>query len=143
MNPQYEKLTEKVMEWVGNAAQQIGDFASKEVPPFITEYLTWKFWEGVVHIGGYIFVEVLLVIVALGMFKLAQIGWRKYKENGNGDFDVMGVAATVAGCCLTAISIIHLFAEFPTQSLMDCIQIKIAPKVYLVEKAAALYKSSK
>lgn len=142
MKPEYEKLTEKVMDWVGQAAQQIGDFATKEIPPFITEYLGWKFWECIIHIVGYITVEALLVIITIVMFKVANFGWKKYKE-GHNDYDLLSIGGTVVGAVFIIISLVHLFGNFPTQNLLDCVQIKIAPKVYLVEKASTIYKAAK
>jgi hypothetical protein len=39
------ELQTKLVLWLENAAQAIGDFAVKEIPPVIHEYLQWKFFE--------------------------------------------------------------------------------------------------
>jgi hypothetical protein len=135
-----EKLTERVMGWVENATQQIGDFASKEVPPFITEYLTWKFWEGIIDIFGYISTELIMIGFIFGMYKLMGYGWAKYNSKPNDGYDVLAIASTVIGAVISIIFSIHTFAGFPRESVVDCVKIKIAPKVYLVEKAAELIR---
>lgn len=131
-----EKLTEKVMLWVSTTAEQIGDFAAKEIPPFITEYLTWKFWENVLHIGLYGFAAVVFGLLLFGAYKVVRWIWVR---NFGGD-DFVSYLSTIALIIVTIVYSVNLCINFPTQNLLDCVKIKIAPKVYLIEKAAELLK---
>lgn len=143
MDTNLENLTEKVIEWVGQAAQQVGDFAAKEVPPFITEYLTWKFWENVANMGFYVMWILVYVILTLTFYKVAKFLFNKYKETKITDWEFLGGLSTIAAIISCALGLLYACIDFPQKQIIDCIQIKIAPKVYLVEKAAELYKESK
>lgn len=138
-----DELTKRVFDWVSATAEKIGDFAGKEIPPFITEYLTWKFWENILNVGAYFFGLIVFIIIILSLFKLTVHLWTKAKEIPHSDYDL---AATVSSA-LTMVGFltcaVYFVINFPLQSIFDCVQIKIAPKVYLVERAAELYKEAK
>ena len=136
-------LTDKVIEWVGQAAQQIGDFAAKEVPPFINEYLTWKFWENVANMGFYVMWVLVYVILCTAFYKLAKFFYKKLEETHDSDWESATGLTGFIGIVIGVLGLLYTFISFPQQNIIDCVQIKIAPKVYLVEKATELYKESK
>ncbi len=129
-----QELLQKVGDWIIKTTEQIGDFAAKEIPPFITEYLQWKFWENVMAIVQYGSAIGICTIFSIICYKVA----RKYKNNE----DVM-IPAVIGSVASAVMGFLFLIITFPTENIKNCIQIKIAPKVYLVEKAAELYKQSK
>lgn len=124
------KLQEKVVVWIEESAKQIGDFAVQEIPPFIEEYLQWKFWEASV--------ETSIGMVALVPFIIALIyckrfwNWMlKYLDHSDGIILLPYIGINII-CVLLAVS------KFPDEQIKDMIQISIAPKVYLIERAAEI-----
>jgi len=140
-----ENLTDKVVEWVGQTAQQIGDFAAKEVPPFITEYLQWKFWESVANIGFYAFWLSITLICITIVTKVFFYCSKKYDEGGEdrNSWEFIGQGCVFLDICLFIAFVLQFLLIFPKQDIVDCMKIKMAPKVYLVEKATEIYKEAK
>lgn len=122
---------EKVIQWIESAASKISDFAVEQVPPFITEYLNWKFWEAFTH--TVIFMIPILIIWGL-YIRFRKFIWGLVFKDG--DIDALVVPVVAA----TAILILITCAAFPLEHIKDMIQISIAPKVYLLEKAAEIVK---
>ena len=126
-------LQEKVIQWIESTASKIGDFATEQIPPFITEYLTWKFWEAAFSASLY------LILVAVAGVYLAY--WKKIwawtmKELNSSD----GVSLLPTLLSVAALSALLIY-NFPYDEIKDMIQINIAPKVYLLEKASELIKN--
>lgn len=126
-------LQEKVIQWIESTASKIGDFATEQIPPFITEYLTWKFWEAAFSASLY-----LIVLAVAGVY-LAY--WKKIwawtmKELNSSD----GVSLLPTLLSAVGVSLLLIF-QFPYDEIKDMIQISIAPKVYLLEKTAELIKN--
>lgn len=125
-------LQEKVIQWVESAASKINDFATEQIPPFIHEYLTWKFWEAAFGASLYVF-----CLIPLGVY-LHQFK-RFWKWGQDESYNSSGF--TVFLFCLVTICVCGItIAAFPYDDIKDMIQISIAPKVYLMEKAAELIK---
>jgi len=139
-----EELLNKVVEWTGETAEKIGDFAAKEIPPFITEYLTWKFWENAFHIILYAGSVIGAIIIVGCMVKFTMHCFKKKDENGySSDWEFASVLSTIISAVCSVLFFCIALKEFPSKNILDCMQIKLAPKVYLVEKAAELYKQNK
>lgn len=131
-----EQLLNKVADWIIKTTEQIGDFAAKEIPPFIGEYLTWKFWEASCNVFFWSIPVLITLIIAIKLYKPAKKLTIEELDNSAGTImflTVLPYAAWVFAIC----------ASFPYTSIKDMIQIKVAPKVYLVEKAAEIYKQNK
>lgn len=127
------ELQTKVIEWLESAAQKIGEFASKEVPPFIHEYLQWKFFEACYH-------TTLPIIFLLISSYVLRIGIKLMKsEKDHGGFEIIPFMLGITG---TGLSLIAVFIVSFT-SIKTAVQIKIAPKVYLIERASELIKENK
>lgn len=126
-------LQEKVIQWIESTASKIGDFATEQIPPFITEYLTWKFWEAAFSASFY------LILVAVTGVYLAY--WKKiwaWTMEKFEDSDGASLIPTLLSAA--ALSLLIIF-QFPYDEIKDMIQINIAPKVYLLEKASELIKN--
>ena len=126
-------LQEKVIQWIESTASKIGDFATEQIPLFITEYLTWKFWEAAFSASLY-----LIVLAVAGVY-LAY--WKKIWAWTMKEFDVSdGISLAPALLSAAALSLLIIF-KFPYDEIKDMIQINIAPKIYLLEKASELIKN--
>jgi len=124
------ELQTKVIAWLESAAQKIGEFASKEVPPFIHEYLQWKFFEACYN-------ATLPIIALLISSYVLNIGIKLMKsEKNHGGVEIIPLTLGIAG---TIISLMAVFTVSFT-SIKTAVQIKIAPKVYLIERASELIK---
>ncbi len=133
-----QQLMERVFTWVETAAKNIGDFAQEQIPPFIHEFLQWKFLEAAIDISCWVAFwsgPVVAVLIA------ALIGRKRLKKDGYADEHTQGLF----GCAGTVLGLILIFGaiSFPSKQIKDMIQIKVAPKVYLVEKAAEIIQKAK
>jgi amino acid transporter len=127
-------LQEKVIQWIESTASKIGDFATEQIPPFINEYLTWKFIEALVttsYVGGLL----MILFVAFCLCIKRLVKWAKESSE-----DTDGVSWIVP-IPLTVITIGIIIGNFPIDEIKTMIQIKVAPKVYLLEKASELIKN--
>jgi len=130
-----EKLVERVFNWVADASQQIGDFASREIPPFIHEYLTWKFFQASYTAAWGIFITLSCFIFLCAEGKKM---WKWADENAR-ESEGFSYVAVILGYVI--ISLVMFFA-IPNTAIKEMVQIKVAPKVYLVEKAAEIVKKA-
>lgn len=126
-------LQTKVWEWIESSAQAIGDFAVKEIPPFINEYLQWKFYEATFD------ASFRMIFVLVGFVTLCCLGkimaWaKKYCYDSGG----LSYAVPIASVVIASILVL---CPFPKDQIKDMLQIKVAPKVYLIEKAAEIIKN--
>lgn len=127
------KLQDQVLAWISSTAEKIGDFATTQIPPFINEYLTWKFMEALVtttYKGGLL--TILFVIFCVFIKRLVK--WAAENAHDSGGFSVGLVGV------LTIVTIVIIIGNFPIDEIKTMIQIKVAPKVYLIESAAQLIK---
>lgn len=127
------EITIKVMQWLESAAQQVGEFASKEIPPFVHEFLQWKFYEAAY--GVVIHLAIVAMAITLLCFTRKIMSWAERHSKAS---DGTSYLVPVASCCVV---IVVFFTNSPVKEIKDMIQIKIAPKVYLVEKAAEILKA--
>jgi hypothetical protein len=123
---------EKVIQWIESAASKISDFAVEQVPPFITEYLNWKFWEAATHTV----IFMIPILIVWGLY----IRFRKFIWGLAFDRDGLIDPLVVPVLGGTMVLILATGAMFPLEHIKDMIQISIAPKVYLLEKAAEIVK---
>lgn len=127
------ELTKKVIEWIEVSAQKIGDFAISEIPPFIHEYLTWKFWEAGIE-AFMLIIYPLIVLICLIKFGRKTIKWTI------DEMDDSSGASVFLTLAVGAVVIVPAVLMLPLTQIKDMVQIKIAPKVYLIEKAAEMLK---
>lgn len=138
-----EEVMQKLGDWIAKTTEQIGDFASREIPPFIHEYLQWKFYENVISIVFYFSVIIFMIGLIVATFKLSVYGFKKHKENRHADWDALHYISGIACLTLSILSLVFFPICFPLNSIKNCVQIKIAPKVYLLEQSVELYKKNK
>lgn len=130
------KLQEQVTEYIKVSVEKIGDFASKEIPPFINEYITWKFYENLFPITLYVLgMMFILFIVYKVLIPLCK--WAKESSIKEAD-SIYYILPILSSMFLIAVPI----STFPYDNIKNCIQIKVAPKVYLIEQASNIIKSN-
>jgi hypothetical protein len=121
----------EVWSWVLETAQRLESFAVAEIPPFIQEYLAWKYLECSLIVGLWLVSTGLMITCALLLNKYIT---RLYDKMGEGFTALFGFMMFWFASTLVAIPF------FVIPAAKDMIQIKVAPKVYLVEKASELIK---
>lgn len=127
------KDNEKIIQWIEEASSKISDFAVQHIPPFIQEYLTWKFWESAVYTCCY-FVPIVIMWMLYSVFIKKIWNWGKEQSNHTD-----GISRLVP-IVFTAVPLVITTSSFPIQPIMDMIQISLAPKVYILEQASQLVK---
>lgn len=109
------------------------DYGMKEVPQVITEFLRWRFWMHLMHaLTSIIFGLIGMILLYLGITR----GWK------TSDFHPW-VIGTIIGGFMTLIATIGFFAGPPNgpsglDHIMSCIQIGVAPRIYLIESISRL-----
>lgn len=136
------ELQERVFNWVSETANAIGEWTAREVPLFVQEYLQWKFWESAVGALQFVAGVIFFLILALSTYFFAYRPLRKHiKEVGwKNVSDLAQVAAITLPILFGAVGTASFFKNFPTKNVLTCVQIKVAPKVYLVETTAEFLK---
>jgi len=128
------EITVKAMEWLTNAANQIGDFAKEEIPPFINEFLTWRFIDTAIDAAWSV---VYIVPILIFFFFYSKKAWAwgiKYGKESDG---ISLLVPSVA----TGIAFIGLVVAFPLDEIKTMVKIKVVPKVYLIEEAANIIQT--
>ena len=125
------ELQEKIYTWITEAAQKVGDWSSTEIPLFVTEYLQWKFVEAAMYTVVWA-IAVAIVSPFIPSFKRWCFDKQVRKES-----DDISILIFVF---VTIVSVAVATICFPYGEIKDMLQIHIAPKVYLLEKASELLK---
>ena len=125
------ELQEKIYTWITEAAQKVGDWSSTEIPLFVTEYLQWKFVEA----GMYTVIWAIVVAIMLS-FTPRFKRWC-FDKQVRKDSDDLTIAIF---CLVTLLFVAVAVISLPYDEIKDMLQIHIAPKVYLLEKASELLK---
>jgi predicted PurR-regulated permease PerM len=128
-----EKLLEIVARMLSKTAELLEKGASilaDEIPKVVQEYLTWKFTENMVYGCIQIAIAVIVAVVVYRIHKWC------VKENFYNDTDL---APIIALCYCVAFAIIGTFLGFGTSKIMTAVQIKIAPRVFLIEESVRIY----
>ncbi len=124
------ELQEKLASWLQTTTERIENFATTEIPPFIAEYLHWKFLESSINIGLWTVFFVIWIALAIIYRKVGIL----LHEKTDG-------MVWVIGGVITGVFIIPLFGTFPKDDIMTCVQIYAAPKIFLLEKTITLIKN--
>jgi hypothetical protein len=125
------ELQEKIYTWITEAAQKVGDWSSTEIPLFVTEYLQWKFVEAAMYTVVW---AIGVAIASLFIPSLKRWCFDKQVRKESDDISIL-IFVIVA-----MIFIMITITSSPYDEIRDMLQIHIAPKVYLLEKASELLK---
>ena len=131
-----EKLQDQIIEYMKISINKIEDFTVKEIPPFIHEYITWKFYENLLPITLF---TLLLLVLTILTCKYITPFWRWASETSKKEQDTIYFLFPVVVTCLMVVVIL---ITFPYNNIKNCIQIKVAPKVYLLEQVTKIIKDN-
>lgn len=129
----FKDIILRYMDKFDGAVEKTVDFAVAETPIVINEYLQWGFYSNVAAIA---FILFLVIVSVVSTFLLI----RKYKDPNFDEDSFIAVAWTITSIVAVIASLIISFAIIPV-STMNCIKIKVAPRVYLIEKAMEMSKN--
>jgi hypothetical protein len=128
------EITVNVMEWLSATANQVGNFAKEEIPPFIHEFLAWKFFETTID-AAWSLVYIIPILIFFFFYSKKAWAWGvKYGKQSDGCSLLLPSVATV-------IAFIGLVVAFPLDEIKTMVKIKTAPKVYLIEEAANIIQT--
>lgn len=135
-----EELQNKIYNWIAEVSGKIGDWTAEQLPPFINEYLQWKFLE---HSMGCV-LQVFGILILFGtvtlLFHIAKKLNNTYNKTQNEDY-LYGTVMSGAGATLSLAIAIGLLCEGSWyDNGMSAIKIKIAPKVYMLEQVTKFIK---
>lgn len=128
-----EELQTRMFNWIAETSEKVGNWTSVEIPEFIKEFLTWRFYSNAFDVALWL----VFLLIALGLF----LKWGfKFWKWGVSETIEGGGPEVMAPIMATFIVMLPLALSMPISSAKECIQIKVAPKVYLVEYAAKMLK---
>jgi len=131
-----DKLQEQVIDYMKISINKIEDFTVNEIPPFIHEYITWKFYENLFPITLYV---LFLLILTLVVYKFITPLWRWAFNSSEKEGDpIYFIGPAIATFLMTVV----VLFTFPYDNIKNCIQIKVAPKVYLLEQVTKIIKEN-
>lgn len=122
-----EKYTEKGEQTLDKAV----DTLEKEVPLVVGEYLQWKFWESAANL----IILALFAIIYAGVLFFV-IRRKNFEWFGDDPISFFGTVVSIVGGVILLITIPLVGIE----NAKTCLQISIAPKVYLIERASEILK---
>ena len=131
-----EELSQQVFDYFTETVAKIGDFAAKEVPPFITEYLNWQFFNAAINVA--LWIVPFLLFIGFICVNLKAGNWTHKKLTGEAAYPLISLLISIG---VSIAFFVSFFAE-TVDDIKDMVQIKIAPKVYLIEKAAEIVKGN-
>ena len=113
----------------------MGDFAAKEIPLVIQEYLTWHwvesfFWS--IIIGG--------GIMAMGLTLFKKVIWNNYDKEWTKPYGALSDLGIGVGFAIAGTILLTFVGTMITAHNLEWIKISVAPRVYLIDKAATFMK---
>ena len=106
-----------------------------QIPDILTEYLHWKLAVDVVYVVGGLIWFVTLMVISRKVYKWLANSEKSFFANDGAPFVIVGALAALL------FSIPFFGVMF--HHLMEMLQIIFAPKVYLLQQAAEMYKEYK
>lgn len=126
-------MLDKAKAYTGKTEDAVGwvvDKIQTEAPETIRQFLLWRQW---MH-GIYYFLPFTLGVIAVAAFFFCL---KRSKWGYAGPDNAYAAWATFAGCVAVIWIIITLTS---THELLSLIQIKVAPRIYLIEQLTQLLK---
>jgi len=135
-----EELQTKVFNWITEVSAKIGDWTCQQLPPFINEYLQWKFFENSVHCALGLSGVLLLLVGSIVCYKISRWAFNKSDDGNHEGYLAATVFSSIFSVCLGVAFPIMLICEDYISYGMEAAKIKMAPKVYLMEQASKFIK---
>ena len=123
-----EESATKLLEWTETASTFVGD----QVPLYVQELLEWHFYSNLMDC---IFMLSLIILVpSLAVLSFLKSGFRK----GDADFNVSNLSTVIFGIVTFFVVILCPIELFT--SAKECVKVKTAPRVVLVEHFQTVMK---
>jgi|ERR1043165_2666016 Na+-transporting NADH:ubiquinone oxidoreductase subunit NqrE len=131
MEESTEKLINEALAGIINTAAELKEFAADQIPDILQQLLNWKMTESLIYAALGVFLGIITAKSAFFTMKLWDLESKKdWTHRSEGKLILFSVGTPVVG----------LWSILLISKLTIAIQIWIAPKVYLIEYAARLYK---
>jgi len=124
--PTLTKRIESILAFIEDAAKQAKGFADEQSPDLIRQILSWAFWCNVMNIGICALLGLLLLTGQVAAWQMFVVGQDHYRA----DFP----AAIILALFILDLPIVLISLS----SLQEMVQVRVAPKVYLLEYAKSL-----
>jgi cytochrome c oxidase subunit IV len=122
MNEQFQKALAEILTLLTESAKAVGSTAQTEIPLLVQEYLRWALWSNLLFgLAG-------LIVVPL----VWRFGKRVWVNNADED--------VIIPLCIFGIPVLGGITLATAFALYNALKVFIAPRVYLLEKAAELIK---
>ena len=115
-----DQLLEKILSYLTN----LEVFAKDQLPDFVNQYLSWCFYEHLFFIG----LALLAVVISIIIHILANYAIKKYIYRAE-DLNITKILA-----CIFTGAMVLTFLIALSVNTYGIIKLKVAPKVYIVDK---------
>ena len=119
--------TDKMVEWLTEAAQKGGDFIEREAPLYAQEAVAWAFWSGVIGVSIGACLVVAGAILAWNAWRLSQLPEGDFNKSPNGtNLSVLGYG--FGGFLFAAIGALAVCCN-----CYGIVKSQVAPRVVIVQ----------
>lgn len=105
------------------------DVVSEQAPVVANEYLTWMFWDNAFSAGYSLIVFLLIISIPIIMWLKS----RKFEDEQDKFWMLLYSIFPLVFAML-------IFYHGVIENVKECVKIKVAPRVVLIEKAVDLFK---
>lgn len=124
----------------GEAAMSVAvDVMVREAPAVVTEFLVWGWWKNIWVLPAVLLPIPLLIRFGIGRISVSRAIEKEAGERYHNDGEVPQYILGAVSFVTSAILTIAVCAE-GIPAALTCVQIAVAPRIYLLEHAAALLR---
>jgi hypothetical protein len=125
MNEQLQKNLTQLTDFLAKSTGQVYDFSKQEVPLFIQEYLAWYYYENLFYAMMWLLTCIVLSVIA-------------YKSSKH--LKLEGVVGEANALSAMFALIILVCFSISMKYTLDCVKVKVAPRVILMNEARHLMR---
>lgn len=135
------QYTKEFANWVKESAEKTQNFLEGEIPIVIQEYLTWIFWDNISTVLIWLFFFIIATVVQVYNLKASKKNIEDSNNHATSFWDHYNSDSLQILQILLFISYFGLMMSFfigVVPSVKNCIKVKVAPRIILIEKASDL-----
>ncbi len=122
-----------LLVWMKDTAQKGDVFVAAQSPLLVQEYLDWVFWSNVWAIFAWTFCFIMAVLCFLWTKRWAR--WSQVDSSPENCIAVLNIISIVVCVAMLIVSCLLI-----PQSASNILQVKVAPRVVIVEKFSNFLK---